>query len=574
MRKRDLLFVLSLVIVVVFLHGCTKEKAIDPKEFTDGNLIVEPDESKYVHALAEEGYIIYSPHNKGYRYGPTIFVNADGSIDAWFASPGGAGQWDWIYYRSSTDGGKTWSEEHCAIQGTPDSMDLYSTCDPGVVKIGEYYYLGYTSTVDLGGVANNLFVARSKDPKGPYDKWNGSGWGGDPWPVIYYDEDPSTWGAGEPSFVLMGDKLYIYYSWKTKDKDGKAVNSTRLAIADATDPNWPATLEYKGDVLDGNKYNIDSADVKFIDDFGKFVAVAAKDRFTTSSSMAVFDSVDGINFRATGTIKTNIAQYAHNCGISGRPNGHIRLKDPAYLSYSFGEEVPVWATYFHPITWYEDESDADPERKGRNRYVKVELSELKDFVGTALVVSPTIIEIYEGQLNVPIPLAWYDGWFRGFGTNPNAKGIKYYGYDKKIVEIKDGKVSAVSTGITPVHVELDGFRFTFKVFVYPKKDKLSRDKVVEVKPVIDEYNVSLDSNIEKQIRVLVRFEDYTWTETELRKHEEGEGVNLMGVVSFSDYDTNLISISENGFITPKAKGTTEVTVSYGGLETKVRVVVE
>ena len=86
--------------------------------------------------------------------------------------------------------------------------------------------------------------------------------------------------------------------------------------------------------------------------------------------------------------------------------------------------------------------------------------------------------------------------------------------------------------------------------------------------------MSLDSNIEKQIRVLVRFEDYTWTETELGKHEEGEGNNLTGVVSFSDYDTNLISISENGFITPKAKGTTEVTVSYGGLETKVRVVVE
>ena len=64
MKKRRLLFALALVVAVVFLYACTDEKTTDPKEFNDGELIVEPDESKYVHALAE-GYIIYSPHNKG-----------------------------------------------------------------------------------------------------------------------------------------------------------------------------------------------------------------------------------------------------------------------------------------------------------------------------------------------------------------------------------------------------------------------------------------------------------------------------------------------------------------------------
>lgn len=44
--------------------------------------------------------------------------------------------------------------------------------------------------------------------------------------MIEFTENPDWWGAGEPSFVLMGDKLYIYYSWNAPD------STTRLAIAD------------------------------------------------------------------------------------------------------------------------------------------------------------------------------------------------------------------------------------------------------------------------------------------------------------------------------------------------------
>ena len=38
------------------------------------------------------------------------------------------------------------------------------------------------------GLCNQLYVARSKNPNGPFEKWNGNGWGGDPAPIIYYDE--------------------------------------------------------------------------------------------------------------------------------------------------------------------------------------------------------------------------------------------------------------------------------------------------------------------------------------------------------------------------------------------------
>ena len=577
MRRVSVLIFAMLTVIILIFAGCSKD-AFDPKEFTDGELNVTPNPNMFVRGLAEEGNVIFRPSGNGYRYGPTIFVNADNSIDAWYAAPGGVGQWDWIYYRSSTDGGLTWSEEHVAIQGSTDSMDHYSTCDPGVVKIGDYYYLGYTSTIDLGGIANNAFVARSKKPEGPYEKWNGSGWGGDPWPIIYFDEDPTAWGCGELSFVVMGDKLHIYYTWTTKTVEGRTDMTTRVAIADATDPNWPKTIEYVGIALDRNKYVADSIDVKYIEDFGKFVAVGTRDRFTDKGHVVVFESNDGVTFTETGTMKTNIAQYCHNAGISSRPNGHIRLSDPTYISYGFGDKVPVWATMFQPVEWYLDDNPEDPERKKRTEFVPFELTVLDEFVGTALVVAPPIIRVNENEIKAHIPLHWYDGWFRGEPLDPNIKGVKYYGYDKKVIKIKDGYIYPISPGVTKAYVELNGYRFDFKVHVFPAREELSREKVVSVNPVHQEYKVSLNSNIPKNIRVLVKFEDYTWTESELNKNvKDGsnkDGVDLIDVMSFSGFDENIISVSLNGFITPKAKGSTTVTVSYGGKSTEVKVVVE
>ena len=115
----------------------------------------------------------------------------------------------------------------------PNSMDWFSVCDPAVFKYGKYYYIGYTSTVfaNGGGVCNNGFVARSTSPTGPFERWCGNGWGeagpdgvrwlGKPAPVIYYDEDWHNWGAGEFSFVVKDTVLYIYYTWTSRDINGR-----------------------------------------------------------------------------------------------------------------------------------------------------------------------------------------------------------------------------------------------------------------------------------------------------------------------------------------------------------------
>ena len=170
---------------------------------------VLPDTTKVPDmAVTDNGYEIYqlsTAQTWGYRYGCTYLYNDDGTIDAYFACVGTiAGEWDWISYRHSPDGGKTWTNEKIVLTPTQGSMDHFSNCDPGVVYFNGYYYLGYTSTLNSEGFCNNLFVARSKNPDGPFEKWNGSGWGGyEPQPIVYYDQNYTSWGIGEPSFVEL-----------------------------------------------------------------------------------------------------------------------------------------------------------------------------------------------------------------------------------------------------------------------------------------------------------------------------------------------------------------------------------
>ena len=296
----------------------TAAPTADPaKIFTDTLAKVEPNPDQHVTMKAtDDGYDIFAPLDGkwGYRYGPSIMYYPDGSIDAWFATPGTSGEWDWFTYKHSDDNGATWSKEVVVLRPTPDSMDHYSVCDPGVVYFGGYYYLGYTSTIvsTNGGINNNVFVARSTNPDGPYEKWNGTGWGGDPQPIVYFDEADSQWGAGEVSFVVVDETLYIYYQWVCGEG-----RFTKVSTAPATN-DWPAHMTYRGFgyMATGSQ---DSCDVVYIEDIGKFVAFSTYERFSANSGIALFESDDGIHFKQADIIRTNIAQFCHNMGISKRP---------------------------------------------------------------------------------------------------------------------------------------------------------------------------------------------------------------------------------------------------------------
>ncbi len=135
-------------------------------------------------AIVGDGEDIYSLPSSlsasGYRYGAQYLYSDDGqTVYAYYSTPGESRveEWDWLTFRMSTDGGKTWSAEKVVIAPTMNSKESYSVCDPSVVydENTGYWYIAYTSTVGDTSMVNNVYVARSKNPDGPFDKWDGEG---------------------------------------------------------------------------------------------------------------------------------------------------------------------------------------------------------------------------------------------------------------------------------------------------------------------------------------------------------------------------------------------------------------
>ncbi|MBR5113073.1 MAG: hypothetical protein IK097_06585 [Clostridia bacterium] len=419
-------------------------------DFEPSAPVEEGDSSKYIRADAPDtGIDIFNPVEEGgaYRYGPSMILNTDGSVDLWWATDGPGDISDLVGYTRLYDGGKDRSSEKAALQPTGGGWDNLSTCDPGVIKFGGYYYIGYTTTLDNRGVDNDICVARSKSPDGPYEKWTGDGWGSEPYPLIEYTENPDYWGAGEPSFVLMGDKLYIYYSWNT------TTTSTRLAVADATDENWPATLEYKGIAIP-DKTGGDSADVKYLDEYGRFIAVFTEKRFSTGSYVAVWESFDGLNFRPSDIIKTNTARYLHNCGISGRADGHIGKGDPVYLGYAYGEwGPPGWSTRLHKIDLSLADAPDTDDAAQENILTPVNTRPVK------AIPHILIIKAEKQAYNISEPtqiitMAFDDDRY----CFPILLGTRFYGYDESVVKIVGGRMYPVGEGSTRVFLEWNGMR--------------------------------------------------------------------------------------------------------------------
>ena len=423
---------------------------------------VEPgDETRYIQIEAEdEGFDTWNPvkNHGGYRYGPSMILNADGSLDVWSAANGPGDIVDIVTYKRLWDGGKSSTKEAAALKPTAGSYDRMWTCDPGAIKFGGWYYIGYTTTLDDRGVANVMCVGRSKNPWGPYEKWTGSGWGAEPQPVVEYTGNPEYWGVGEPAFVVVGDTLYVYYSWC--DENGA---TTRVSTADATDENWPATLEYRGECIppkDGG----DSADVKYVDAFGRFVAVYTEKRFSDESYVAVWESFDGIAFRRSGFVKANTAKQLHNCGISGRADGHIAEGDPVYLSYAYsgaGGDWGNWATRMHTVKLSLSDAPATDPDSTANAETNV--------AHRAMRLSPEILLIkamdQEYTLETKSKRVWVMAYDADGIVYPILFGVEFGGYDPAVIRMKGARMYPVGKGATRVTLRWHGYEGDFTVTV-------------------------------------------------------------------------------------------------------------
>ena len=535
---------------------------------------VKPDTSKVIDmAVTDKGYDIYRlPEDQdwGYRYGVTYLYEEDGqTVHAYFACVGTGGEWDWISYRRSTDGGNTWSEEKIVLTPTQGSYDHFSNCDPGVVYFNGYYYLGYTSTLNETGACNNVFVARSKNPDGPYEKWNGSGWGGyKPQPLFYYDEDYHKFGMGEPSFVELNGTLYIYYT-----NAAPSGEYTMAATADATNENWPATLQHHGTAV---KKSTDSIDVKYVEEWGKFIGIATGSRMGPSSYVAVYESNDGKTFEMVDAVREGTFSHLHNAGISSRRNGHINLTEDAdklRVIYAYGEGWGTWNTRVQPITLkLSDGND-----------LSVELAKpcIKEFVrGTAVpkdqrqlaMIRPEqdVYETYVGRSSFTLRINVFDTYFEKSPLKKSSGGLRFVVADESVCTIDNDtwKVEVKGAGTTAVELYYGELSCMFHVVVAEEKQEGSATQALELVPVRDTYTIYLGerSLFKPQLRAQMKWGDGSFTEyfvTDIQTE----------TVTFKDYDPSIISVSDKGVVTALKTGETEVTVTVKGKSCKIKVVV-
>ncbi len=526
--------------------------------------------SKHIKVnVLDEGYDIYAPREGqtwGYRYGPSIIVNDDRSIDAYFAAPGACGEWDWFTYRHSDDAGRTWSNEKVVLQPTPDSLDFYSVCDPGVIKFGEYYYIGYTSTIfpENGGVCNNGFVARSKRPDGPYEKWNGNGWGGRPSPIVYYDEDSSLWGAGEMSFTEVNGKLFIYYTWTSKTYDGVPYSQTRVAVADSKDENWPKNIEYIGVAFDRTSSSNDSADVIYVEDFKKFVAITTDKRFSVDSMLAIYESDDGLRFKRVNELKTNIGFKCHNSGISGGKNKCVKSTDLIRLGYAYGDKWGYWGTRFHEVKLSLTEEPDLSDSKNNNIQRPVIAWKMPEIMWPIAITSNPhhfIKSIEAGCFK--IDLCKVDTCYN-LSQVEDTQNVRFYDYDKTIISISGIMCTPLKTGSTFITAEYAERRVTFLISIRDNNQiKKGNPVVIGFKKVCD-LSISLCAKQHKHIRGMAIYDDMSWMEIFGTKSN----------VTYTAYDNSLISIDDRGIVRPLGKtGETNVSVTCNNISFNVKVTV-
>ena len=237
-----------------------------------------------------------------------------------------------------------------------------------------------------------------------------------------------------------------------------------MATADATDENWPATLVQHGECIPP-KNGGDSADVKYADEYGRFVAVFTEKRFSDDSYVAVWESFDGLTFRRSGFVKANTGKKLHNCGISGRADGHIGAGDPVYLGYAYGSDWGNWSTRLHEVKL--SLADAPKTDDTAEENVEIPVSRRPDKIIPEITMIKAEKQTYtiEKSERIFVMAMDSDGY-----TFPLLTGAAFDGYDESVIKIVGSRMYPVGNGTTRVHDHWHGLHADFTVTARPSKE--------------------------------------------------------------------------------------------------------
>ena len=533
--------------------------------------------------VTDPGYDVYSPPSwlsHDYKYGPSIINRGGGCIDAWFASPGNSStEYDHITYMHSADGGQSWSGSKVVLCPTPDSMDRLSVCDPDVFYYDGYYYMGYTSTVNevFKGFTNSVFIARSQKPDGPFEKWNGKGWGGNPYPLVYFDGPSIGWGAGEPAFVVKDDTVYIYTTMDTYRTDYTHIRTTEVRCALLSDELWPGRIDFAGFAVDrtdtgeGAEYiysDCDSWDVVYLEEYDKFLAICANRRFSSDSCLLYYESDDGVHFTRLSELSENVICGCHNSGIMGDEQAHIKKGDPVLLGYAYSgsgnRDWGAWLTRFAPASIeITDEIDRSGE-EAENLKQSISYGRAAEPPYPVLLSSGTLLNTATSETgSFYTEFYWMDSNHKKHYLK--LSDVTFSGYDDEILVIKDGKLTAGKPGETSATVEYEGLSREL-AFCSLKEGVSGRGEVVEVYSPVEEYGIALSQPYCVAVRPFVRYANYEIKEV------EAEQFKRYGIEVRSENE-DICIVRDDAVIVPLAEGMAYITVTLGELSYTVKVVI-
>jgi hypothetical protein len=374
---------------------------------------------------------------------------------------------------------------------------------------------------------------------------------------------------GEPSFVELNGTLYIYYT-----NAAPSGEYTMVATADATNENWPATLQHHGTAV---KKNTDSIDVKYVEEWGKFIGIATGSRMGSSSYLAFYESNDGFTFELVEAVREGTLTHLHNAGLSSRRNGHIRLSEDAdklRVIYAHGEGWGTWNTRVQPISMtLSDGNDLSAEILKpclKEEFVRGDAISKADRHVAMIRPEQDVYAYTLGKGSFTIQLKKYDSYFEDTNFKRGTDGVSFKVHDESVCTIDNDtwKVTLVGVGTTAVEVWYGDVSFLFHVHVTAEPENDGRPtQPVEWTPVRDTYVIYLSerSLYKPQLRAQMKWADGSFTEYYVTDSD--------AKVTFTGYDESIISVSDKGIVTVLKKGETEVTLTYMKKTCKVKVIV-
>ena len=135
--------------------------------------------------------------------------------------------------------------------------------------------------------------------------------------------------------------------------------------------------------------------------------------------------------------------------------------------------------------------------------------------------------------------------------------LRFSDYNENVVSFSGNQCIPLRAGRTEVTAWLEDCYTKFTVQVSENGESFT-EVPLAMHCFRSIYRVSLSDGEQKQLRPYIENTNGTMTE-------------LYTGITYSDYDTNVITINEAGCVSPVAPGTTEVRLLYRGLQTAVTV---